>query len=77
MFDPKQVEDTDNDILQEIIKMCEQHMGGGLKKPDEISPPIEEEVSEAPMEESAEPSTPDLEGADLEELMRMYESAKG
>lgn len=83
MFDHKQAESTDNDILSEIIKMCETYMGGGLKKPDEAVMPDpmegspEEESAESPMDEQSEIGKPDLEGADLEELMKMYESIKG
>lgn len=80
MFDPKMADDTDNDILKEIIQMCETHMGGGLKKPDED--PIEgilEGESEVPTEEPSEISADksDIEGADLEELMEMYKNIKG
>lgn len=82
MFNPKAQDSTDGDILQEIIQMCEKHMGGGLKKPDEsaMSPlegRIDEEAAESPMDEKAEGDKPDLEGADLEELMAMYKNLKG
>lgn len=74
MFDHKQAEDTDDSILQEIIDMCETHMGGGLKKPDPIPEP---EAELPPVEESAAEPSSDLEGKDLEELMAMYDSIKG
>ena len=80
MFDPKMQADTDSDILQEIIQMCEKHMGGGLKKPEEPAMPdpiAEEESSESPAGEEAPSDSADLEGADLDELMKMYESIKG
>ena len=74
MFDKEMVDETDDNILQEIIKMCEQHMGGGLKKPD----PMEAAEPESPIEEASEThAKPDMEGADLEELMEMYKNIKG
>lgn len=71
MFDPKMQDDTDDGILKEIISMCEKHMGGGLKKPEE--PMVGPEVPEDPMAEAK----PDLENADLDELMEMYKNIKG
>lgn len=58
----------DQEVIDELIAMLEEHVVGGMKKPEaeavpEAEPALEPEASEAPAEEDDE---------DMQKLMEMY-----